>query len=50
MPAGAKQAEEILGPDALELAALWDQLCIIRFLHERMEEAAEAGARLAESS
>lgn len=43
-PAGAKQAAEILGPDALELAALYDQLCIIRFLHERMEEAAEAGA------
>ncbi|KAL4457427.1 hypothetical protein ABPG75_012292 [Micractinium tetrahymenae] len=39
---GAKQAAEILGPDALELAALYDQLCIIRFLHERMEEAGEA--------
>ena len=41
--AGAKQAEEILGADALEVAALYDQLAIIRFLHERMEEAAEAG-------
>lgn len=39
---GAKQAEEILGPKALELAALYDQLCVIRFLHERMPEAAEA--------
>lgn len=42
--AGAKQAEEILGPKALELAVLYDQLCVIRFLHERMPEAAEAGA------
>lgn len=41
--AGAKQAGEILGKGALEVAALYDQLCIIRFLHERMEEAAEAG-------
>ncbi|KAL4441005.1 hypothetical protein ABPG77_010436 [Micractinium sp. CCAP 211/92] len=39
---GARQAAEILGSDALELAALYDQLCIIRFLHERMEEASEA--------
>lgn len=46
-PAGAKQAAEILGPDALELAALYDQLCVIRFLHERMEAAAEAGAQAA---
>lgn len=43
MFAGAKQAEEILGANALELAALYDQLCVIRFLHERMPEAAEAG-------
>ncbi|PRW56145.1 puromycin-sensitive aminopeptidase isoform X1 isoform A [Chlorella sorokiniana] len=42
---GAKQAEEILGPNALELAALHDQLCVIRFLHERMPEAAEAAKR-----
>lgn len=39
---GAKQAAEILGPDALELSALYDQLCVIRFLHDRVEEAAEA--------
>lgn len=41
--AGAKQAEELLGGDALELVALYDQLCVVRFLHERMPEAAEAG-------
>lgn len=45
LPAGAKQAEEVLGPGALELVALYDQLCIVRFLHERMPEAADAGAR-----
>lgn len=43
MLAGAKQAEEILGKNALEVAALYDQLCVIRFLYERMEEATEAG-------
>ena len=46
LPAGAKQAEEILGSDALEVAALYDQLCIIRFLHDRPQEAGEAGAWL----
>ncbi|EFN58922.1 hypothetical protein CHLNCDRAFT_140883 [Chlorella variabilis] len=45
---GAKQAGEILGKGALEVAALYDQLCIIRFLHERMEEAAEAAKRALE--
>lgn len=48
--AGAKQAEEILGKDALEVAALYDQLSVIRFLHERMPEAAEAGTRAARCS
>ncbi|KAI3436463.1 hypothetical protein D9Q98_005880 [Chlorella vulgaris] len=45
---GAKQAEEILGKNALEVAALYDQLCVIRFLYERMEEATEAALRALE--
>eukprot|EP00887_Chlorella_sp_A99_P002728 scaffold6.g2728.t1 len=45
---GARQAEEVLGADALELAPLYDQLAILLFLHEREDEAVTAARRALE--
>lgn len=42
---GAAQAEDALGPGSVQVAPLWDQLALFRFLHDRCDDAAEAAAK-----